>query len=48
MKKAILKKITPKFSRKEREKNMIINGREMFIEKKPRVEIDLYRVRKTK
>lgn len=48
MKKAILKRFSTKPDKKEREQNLVISGREMFINKKPRVEIELRRTSKAK
>lgn len=48
MKKTILKRLSAKPDKKERERSMIISGKEMFIKKQPRIDIELRRVGKTK
>ena len=48
MKKTILKRCSSKPNKKEMEQNMITSGREMFINKKPRVDIELRRVSRAK
>lgn len=48
MKKIISKNPSMKKRKKEKEKNMIINGKEMFINKNPQIEISLYRASEVK
>lgn len=48
MKKAILKRFSAKAPKKEVDRNMVVSGREMFINKQPRVEIELRRIHKAK
>lgn len=48
MKKTILKRFSAQPDKKEREQSMIVSGREMFINQKPRIEIELRKSSKAK
>lgn len=48
MKKIILRRVTTKPDKKERERNLVISGREMFVNKTPRIDIELRRIGKVK